>query len=95
MNFIGIDLHTNKFTCCYRGEKSSTEDPRSGSVIKTFSLDAEGLGAFYQTLTARTHVLAEATITTFSFVRLFKGKVEKVVIAKHNYTTNACKWGVK
>jgi hypothetical protein len=23
MNFIGIDLHTNRFTCCYRNEHSS------------------------------------------------------------------------
>jgi hypothetical protein len=25
MNFIGIDLHTNRFTCCYRNERSSSE----------------------------------------------------------------------
>jgi len=81
MNFIGIDLHTNKFTCCYRDEKSSTEDPKTDRVIKTFTLDDKGLGAFYQTLTAETYALVEATITTFSFVRLFKDKVKKVIIA--------------
>ena len=81
MNFIGIDLHTNKFTCCYRGEKSSAEDPRKGRIIETFTLDAEGLGSFYRTLTADTYVLVEATITTFSFVRLFKDMVKEVVIA--------------
>jgi transposase len=81
MNFIGIDLHTNKFTCCYRDEKSSTEDPRIGREIKTFPLDTEGLAAFYQTLTAQTYVLVEAAITTFAFVRLFTDKVEKAIIA--------------
>jgi transposase len=41
MNFIGIDLYSNKFACCYRR-------PRTGRIIKTFNLDSEGLEAFYQ-----------------------------------------------
>jgi len=81
MNFIGIDLHTNKFTCCYRDEASSTEDPKKGRTIETFALDAEGLRSFYMTLTADTYVLVEATITSFSFVRLFKDRVKQVIIA--------------
>jgi len=81
MNFIGIDLHTDRFTCCYRNERPSTEDPKKGREIKTFDLNAEGLTAFYQTLTEDTYVLVEATITTFSFVRLFKGRVKDAIIA--------------
>jgi len=81
MNFIGIDLHTNRFTCCYRDERSSVENPAKGRVIKTFELNANGLTAFFQTLTNDTYVLVEATITTFSFVRLFKGMVKEAVIA--------------
>jgi len=81
MNFIGIDLHTNKFTCCYRDEMSSVEDITKGRVIKTFELKAEGLTAFFQTLTKDTYVLVEATTTTFSFVRLFKDMVKEVLIA--------------
>ena len=81
MNFIGIDLHTNRFTCCYRDERSAADKPAQGRVIKTFELDAEGLAAFYQTLTGDTYVLVEATITTFSFVRLFKEQVKEVIIA--------------
>ncbi|GHV70181.1 hypothetical protein AGMMS49928_16970 [Spirochaetia bacterium] len=38
-------------------------------------------GTVSVTLTADTYVLVEATITTFSFVRLFKDKVKDVVIA--------------
>ena len=72
MNFIGIDLHTNRFTCCYRDKQSSVENPAIGRVIKTFDLNGQGLAAFFQTLTKDTYVLVEATITTFSFVRLFK-----------------------
>ncbi|GHV50757.1 IS110 family transposase [Spirochaetia bacterium] len=75
MQFIGIDLHTNKFTCCYRDERSA--DKRT----ETFDLNEAGLAAFSGTLTADTHVLVEATITTFSFVRLFKDRVKEVIIA--------------
>jgi transposase len=81
MQFIGIDLHTNKFTCCYRDETSSVENPAKGRTIETFALTAEGLWSFYQTLTKESYVLVEATITTFSFVRLFKDMVKEVIIA--------------
>jgi transposase len=81
MNFIGIDLHTNRFTCCYRNEQPSAGNPKMGREIKTFDLTASGLTAFYQTLTKDTYVLVEATITTFSFVRLFKDMVKEVIIA--------------
>jgi hypothetical protein len=78
MNFIGIDLHTNRVTCCYRDERLS--DRPVDRVTKTFELDEAGLAAFYATLTAETYVLVEATITTFSFVRLFKDRVKAVII---------------
>jgi hypothetical protein len=68
MHFIGIDLHINRFTCGYRDERRSDRPP--DRVMKTFELTAEGLAAFFATLTADTYVLVEATITTFSFVRL-------------------------
>jgi transposase len=78
VNFIGIDLHTNRFTCCYRDERLS--DRPADRVTKTFELDEAGLAAFYATLTEDTYVLVEATITTFSFVRLFKDRVKEVII---------------
>ena len=81
MNFIGIDLHTNRFTCCYRDEHASVKEPAKDRVIKTFELDAQGLAAFYRTLTADTYVLVEATAPTFSFVRLFQDRVKEAVIA--------------
>jgi transposase len=81
MNFIGIDLHTNRFTCCYRDEKSPAGSPAKGRETKTFALNALGLADFYKTLTADTYVLVEATITTFSFVRLFKDRVKEAIIA--------------
>jgi transposase len=78
MNFIGIDLHTNRFTCCYRDERRSDLPP--DRVMRTFELDEEGLAAFYATLTPDTYILVEATITTFAFVRLFKDHVKEVII---------------
>jgi hypothetical protein len=81
MNFIGIDLHTNRFTCCYRDEKSPADNPAKGKVIKTFDLNIFGLTDFFKTLTADAYVMVEATITTFSFIRLLKDKVKEAIIA--------------
>jgi hypothetical protein len=36
-----VDLHTNRFTCCYRDETSTTRETR------TFELDEGGLAAFF------------------------------------------------
>lgn len=80
MNFIGIDLHTNRFTCCYRTERSKVDDQKDRE-IRTFELNSEGLKAFYATLTEDTAILIEATITTFSFSRLILHKVREVIIA--------------
>jgi hypothetical protein len=41
MNFIGIDLHIDRFTCCYRDEKFSVDNPKE-RVMKTFELDEGG-----------------------------------------------------
>jgi transposase len=75
LQFIGVDLHTNKFTCCYRVEGSEKKE------TATFNLTEYGLANFYQTLTSETYVLVEATITTFAFVRLIAPMVKEVIIA--------------
>ena len=77
MQFIGIDLHTNRFTCCYRDENP----PADGKRTETFELTAYGLSQFYRTLTKETYVLLEATITTFSFARLIQSMVKEVIVA--------------
>jgi transposase len=80
MNFIGIDLHTNRFTCCYRNERSSVDNPQDKRV-ETFELTDQGLAQFFKTLDEDTYVLIEATITTFAFARLFQDRVKAVVVA--------------
>ena len=80
MQFIGIDLHTNKFTCCYRDENSAANG-KGEKTTATFALTEYGLVDFYRTLTPETYVLVEATITTFSFVRLIQPFVKEVIVA--------------
>jgi transposase len=75
MKYVGIDLHTNRFTCCYLGEEHKEKR------IETFNLDAEGLKSFYSTINANTYILVEATINTFAFVALFKDLVKQVIVA--------------
>ena len=83
MKFIGIDLHTNKFTCCYRNENSSA-DGKGEKWTETFRLDSSGLMAFYQTLCPETYVLVEATISTSYFVGLIEPLVKEVIVANTN-----------
>ena len=75
MTFLGIDLHTNCFTCCYLDGKNGYKR------METFQLDDHGLPLFFKTLNRRTHVLVEATINTFAFVELFQHLVAEVIIA--------------
>ena len=79
MQFIGIDLHTNKFTCSYRD--CSKPDSKKGNRMETFTLDHYGVSKFIKTLTPESYVLVEATITTFSFVRLIKPYAKEVIVA--------------
>ena len=80
MTFIGIDLHTNRFTCCYRHEDSSANG-KDDVRTETYELTENGMASFYKTLTPQTYVLVEATVTTFSFVRLIQPMVKKVIVA--------------
>ena len=75
MKFVGIDLHTNRFTCCYLSDNSKEKQ------TETFNLDKKGLESFYSTIDKDTYVLVEATIYTFSFVALFKDLIKEVIVA--------------
>jgi hypothetical protein len=75
MRFIGIDLHTNRFTCCYRDESAA------GKEIVSFTLDAAGIARFLWTVKEDPYVPVEATITTFAFVPPVRERVKTVVAA--------------
>ena len=75
MKYVGVDLHTNRFTCCF------LYDEQGKKQTITFNLDKEGLRNFYSTIDKDTYVLVEATINTFAFVSLFKDLVKEVIVA--------------
>jgi transposase len=75
MQFIGIDLHTNRFTCCY------LNDTGKEKRLETFCLSQDDLPRFCATLTPETVVLIEATVNTFAFAKLFQSLVKEVIIA--------------
>jgi transposase len=75
MKYVGIDLHTNRFTCCYLTDNSKEKQ------TETFNLDTEGLTSFYSSIDMETYILVEATINTFAFVCLFKDLVKEVIVA--------------
>lgn len=74
MEFVGIDLHTNRFTCCYL-------DRDGGKRVSTFELDEPGLARFYETLSTESSVLIEATINSFAFAALIEERVKEVIVA--------------
>jgi hypothetical protein len=57
MNFIGIDLHTNRFACCYRNEHSSAGNPKDKRV-EAYGLNDRGPARFFKTLAENTYALS-------------------------------------
>ena len=74
MRFIGIDLHTNRFTACFLDESGSK------SII-TYDLDATGIEMFLKEVDLDSYALVEATINSFCFVNLIKSNVKQVLVA--------------
>jgi len=50
MKYVGIDLHTNRFTCCYLFDDSKEKQ------METFELDHDGLRKFYSTINKDTYI---------------------------------------
>ena len=75
MQFVGVDLHTNRFTCCYRDEVKDKKE------TVTFELTTMGIADFCRMLTKETYVLVEATNPTFTFTRMIEPLVKEVLVA--------------
>jgi transposase len=74
MKFLGIDLHSNCFSCCFLHE--------DGTRYKTgFDFTPGSLEAFYQYLDAETYVMVEASTNTFKFIELIRDRVKEVYVA--------------
>jgi len=75
MKFVGIDLHTNRFTCCYLDEEGNRE-------MRTYELNRTDIKLFKESVDQHsTYVLLEATINSFAFVKLIAKHVRQVIVA--------------
>lgn len=74
MEFMGIDLHTNCFTCC-------TLDEGSKKRMDSFQIKKESMTEFYNLLTPETYVIIESTTNSFKFAELIQDKVKDVNIS--------------
>ena len=75
MSDIGVDLHTNSLTVCYRTKQGKQR-------LATFALDR--IGDFAKTLRRQDRVAVEATGNTRFFVAQIRQRVKKVVVVNPN-----------
>lgn len=75
MSYIGVDLHTNSLTACYRTKQGKER-------IRTLALSR--LGDFVKTLRKQDKVAVEATGNTKYFVEQIGKRVQKVVVVDPN-----------
>ena len=75
MSYIGVDLHTNSLTACYRTKQGKER-------IRTFAL--RRMGDFVKTLRKQDKVAVEATGNTSYFVEQVGKRVKKVVVVDPN-----------
>lgn len=73
MSYIGIDLHSNNFTCNFFKEGNS-------SNMITYPLNEDSLKRFYTKLSKEDYISVEASTNTFSFCDLIKDKVKDVLV---------------
>jgi len=74
MKFLGIDLHSNRFTCCFIYDDGFKK-------ISTFNIDPDSLKNFYSLLDENMYVMIEASTNTFKFVELIRDRVRDVFVA--------------
>lgn len=88
MNYIGIDLHSNRFTCCFLSQDKQ-------DYLATYSLNETGLKHFLSKLSKDDYVLLEASSGSFSFYDLVKDKVKEVLVANPLQLSIICKTSKK
>jgi len=75
MSYIGVDLHTNSLTACYRTKQSKER-------IRTFAISH--IADFVKTLRKQDKVAVEATGNTKFFVERIDKRVKKVIVVDPN-----------
>lgn len=75
MSYLGVDLHTNSFTVCYRSRQGKER-------MATYRIDQMDL--FRKTLRRQDQVAVEATGNTAWFVEQIRSRVKKVIVVDPN-----------
>ena len=70
MSYLGVDLHTNSFTVCYRTKQGKER-------FGTYAIDR--MDRFRKTLRKRDQVAVEATGNTAWFIEQLRGRVRKII----------------
>jgi transposase len=70
MNYIGVDLHKNRFTVAYRSNKE----------VKVVTYHLREMDKFISTLQKDDYVFIEATANTFAFCDRIKDYVKEVIV---------------
>jgi transposase len=71
MSYLGVDLHSNSFTVCYRN---------SGGKERIATYEIRKLGQFLKNLRKHDELAVEATGNTAWFVEQISGRVSRVVV---------------
>jgi hypothetical protein len=74
MVFLGIDLHSNNFTCCFLHENGTKQK-------MTFAITPESLENFYRYLNKNTAIIIEASTNTFKFAEKIVDKAHSIHVA--------------
>ena len=74
MKYVGIDLHSDCFTCCY------LSDGKQKKMV-SYHLDKPGLDLFRKSVDKKTYLIVEASTNSFRFVERIEEAVKEIIIA--------------
>lgn len=73
MAYIGVDLHSDKFTAAFR-------DKMNKDILKSYYIDENEIDNFKKSLKKNDYIFLEASTPTFAFTDLLKDKVKKTIV---------------
>lgn len=73
MAYIGVDLHTDKFTAMFKDNKKREN-------LETYHINPNGIRKFKSELNENDYIFLEASTPTFSFTDLIEDKVKKAIV---------------
>jgi len=73
MAYIGVDLHSDKFTADFR-------DKTNNDTLKSYYIDRNEIDNFRKGLNKDDYIFIEASTPTFAFIDLLKDTVKKAIV---------------